>query len=82
MTESVAYVPRAGDMVVRTAKPLTLRLAELRTLMFFIVARPINVQTTLARRDIVRREAPRWRPDKAFARFVGDPASQRCEGPQ
>lgn len=49
------------------------RLAELRTIMFFIVARPINLQTTMARRDIVKREPPRWKPDRAFARFVGDP---------
>lgn len=47
--------------------------AELRTLMFFLVDRPINWQTRLARRDLVSREAPRFRPDRAFARFVGDP---------
>lgn len=47
--------------------------AELRSLMFFLVDRPINWQTTLARRDLVRREAPRFRPEKAFARYVGDP---------
>lgn len=49
------------------------RLAELTTIMFFIVARPINLQTRMARRDIVKREPPRWKPDRAFARFVGDP---------
>jgi L-serine deaminase len=51
------------------------RREQLRAMMRDVVAGPINCDTEIARKQLVRREAPRWRPDRAFVKHVGDPVA-------
>lgn len=52
-------------------------LELLRELARAVAYLPINIETAAARRELVIAEPPRWRPDQAFARRVGDPERAR-----
>jgi hypothetical protein len=49
------------------------RRAELKRLAFELVTRPINGITEVERLRLIRREAPRFEPERAYAKHVGDP---------
>jgi hypothetical protein len=64
--------PHSEEGMRRKAERHRRRQAELKRLAFELVSRPINGITEHERRRLVVAEAPRFQPEAALAKHVGD----------